>query len=348
MSPDISAADASVNSAGSPASGPMGRIESRLQSGQCVVIDGATGTELERRGAKMHDQVWCATATETSPEILADVHEDYIRAGAQVIITNTFSTNRNMLDPAGLGDRFDSLNRSAVRIAKLARERAQAEEEVVVAGSMSHQVPIQKGTAQRDKERVPDAKIAAGRFREMAETLADAGVDLLLLEMMSDPDFINPAIEAARSTGLPLWVGFSARPGQAGRGGFEEGSESEGEPALFSYSRPDISFERMLDDISLDGVQAAGIMHTKTHVVTPALACLGRRFSKIKMAYPDSGFFKMPNWQFVDVIPIDDFAQAGRRWASEGVQIIGGCCGLGIEHIEALAAALAEDREDRS
>ena len=346
MPPAISAADpfdASVSPAESTASGPMGRIESRLQSGRCIVIDGATGTELERRGAKMHDKVWCATATETSPEILADVHEDYIRAGAQVIITNTFSTNRNMLDPAGLGDRFESLNRSAVRIAKLARERAQAEEEVVVAGSMSHQVPVQKGTARRDAGRVPDPGIAAGRFREMAETLAEAGVDLLLLEMMSDPDFINPAIEAARSTGLPLWVGFSARPEEDVQGGRKEGDGNEGEPALFSYSRHDIPFERVLDDISFDGVQAAGIMHTKTHVITPALACLGRYFSKTKMAYPDSGFFKMPNWQFVDVIPIDDFAQAGRRWASEGVQIIGGCCGLGIDHIQALATALAED-----
>ncbi|MBF2759987.1 MAG: homocysteine S-methyltransferase family protein [Ectothiorhodospiraceae bacterium AqS1] len=324
------------------APGAMARIQSRLHAGRCIVIDGATGTELERRGAKMHDRVWCATATETSPEILADVHEDYIRAGAQVIITNTFSTNRNMLDPAGLGDRFESLNRSAVEIARLARKRAGADDRVVVAGSMSHQVPMQKGTAQRDAEQVPDPKIAAGRFREMAETLAEAGVDLLLLEMMSDPDFINPAIEAARATGLPLWVGFSVRP-QAEREGRKAGLEGEEEPALFSYSRPDLPFEGVLGDISLDGVQAAGIMHTKTHVVTPALACLDRYFSGVRMAYPDSGFFKMPNWQFVDVIPVDDFARAGRRWASEGVQIIGGCCGLGLDHIQALATALAED-----
>ncbi len=323
--------------------GPMGRIESMMKAGECIVIDGATGTELERRGASMHDEAWCAMATETSPEILADIHEDYIRAGAQVITTNTFSSNRNMLDPAGLGDRFESLNRSAVQIAKLARERAQAQDKVAIAGSMSHQIPIEKGTSLRKRDRIPDDRLAAERFREMAETLADAGVDLLLLEMMSDPVLINPAIEAARATGLPLWVGFSVRSADDDEGAVEEGAKGENDPAIFSRTRSDIPFKRLLDEISLEGVQAAGIMHTKTHLITPALAYLAPRFSGAQMAYPDSGFFRMPHWQFVDVIPQDEFAQAGRRWASEGVQIIGGCCGLGIGHIQALAAALAKD-----
>jgi methionine synthase I (cobalamin-dependent) len=57
------------------------------------------------------------------------------------------------------------------------------------------------------------------------------------------------------------------------------------------------------------------------------------------MAYPDSGYVKMPNWQFVDIIPVDDFLTCSREWIETRVQVIGGCCGLGIEYIEALSAA---------
>jgi methionine synthase I (cobalamin-dependent) len=58
------------------------------------------------------------------------------------------------------------------------------------------------------------------------------------------------------------------------------------------------------------------------------------------MAYPDSGYFKMPHWQFVDILPVDDFVAYSRQWIAAGVQIVGGCCGLGVEHIEALTASL--------
>ena len=302
---------------------PLKAIEHDLDAGKIIVIDGATGTELERRGAAMHDKAWCAMATLTDPELLREVHMDYIRAGARIITANTFSTNRNMLQPAGLGSRFEEINRQAVTLACEARDRMGADKRVAVAGSMSHQVPVVGGSDQRDGDTVPTAENAGANFREMANLFADCGVDLIILEMMSDPDLANPAIAAAIASGLPVWVGFSVREGKSG------------EPV--SYSRPELSASEMMDSISLDGVRVAGVMHSNVATVTPAIELLKQRWNGPLMAYPDSGYFEMPHWQFVDVIPVDEFVACNKEWISFGVQIVGGCCGLGIKHIEALS-----------
>jgi S-methylmethionine-dependent homocysteine/selenocysteine methylase len=305
---------------------PLQAIERDLAAGEVIVIDGATGTELERRGAAMNGKAWCAMATLTDPALLRRVHEDYIRAGARVITANTFSTNRNMLEPAGLGSRFEELNRRAVEVAREARDRTGTVERVAVAGSMSHQVPIVDGADQRDAHSVPPPEVAEANFREMAESLAASGVDLILMEMMSDPGLANPAIAAAVATGLPVWVGFSVREGESG--------------APVAYARPELSATEMLDAIPLDGIRAAGVMHSKAHTIAPMIEVLKARWTGPLMAYPDSGYFKMPHWQFVDIIPVDDFVAYSRQWIAAGVQIVGGCCGLGIDHIGALSASL--------
>ncbi len=303
---------------------PLESIERDLAAGNTVVIDGATGTELERRGAAMHDKIWCAMATVTDPVLLCAVHEDYIRAGARIITTNTFSTNRIMLEPAGLGSRFEELNRRAVELAREARDRTGTVERVAIAGSISHLVPVMFGTDVRDEQAVPSPLVAEAHFREMAELLTASGVDLILMEMMSDPALANPAIAAAVATGLPVWVGFSTRVLESG--------------SLISRARPDLDAAEMLDAISLDGVNVAGVMHSHAHVITPTIELLKQHWSGPIMVYPDSGYFEMPHWRFVDIIPVDEFVACNRDWIAAGVQVLGGCCGLGLEHIEALAA----------
>ena len=102
----------------------VSRLEQRLAGGDVVILDGATGTELERRGVPMDGQAWSATANLTHPDVVRSVHEDYIRAGADVIITNTFATARSLLDAAGLGERVVEVNRRAVELAREARDQA--------------------------------------------------------------------------------------------------------------------------------------------------------------------------------------------------------------------------------
>ena len=294
-------------------------------AGAPVILDGGTGTELEARGAPMYDGAWCAMATRLAPEILVDVHRSYIQAGARVIMTNTFSSNRNMLEPAGIGEHFEQLIDDSVSLAKRAREEEDGAKHVAIAGSMSHQVPL-AGPGQPRPETFPSPALARARFSEMADRLAHAGVDFLIMEMMSNPELANPAIEAARATGLPVWVGFSVRANEAG--------------ALTSRSRHALDVEQMFNDISLDGIEVAGLMHSNVTECTQGLRQLREVWSGPLLCYPDSGYFKMPHWQFEDIIPPADFAAAAVDWFENGVAVLGGCCGLGVNHIEALAHAL--------
>ena len=302
---------------------PIEALRGKLQDDRFVLIDGATGTELERRGAAMHHAAWCAMASLTEPDLLRQIHADYIRAGAALITANTFSTNRNMLEPAGLGDRFEELNRAAVRIALEARTACAAEGQVVVAGSMSHQIPVAARSDRRRADALPPPEVAKARFDEMANVLAEAGVDMILLEMMYDPLLANLAIDAVRRTGLPFWVGFSVHAADAG------------EPRAFSL--PELSARQLFREISIEGAEAAGVMHSSVNVTGPAISSLREAWPGPLMAYPDSGYFRMPNWQFENIITPDALVQFARDWARSGVRIFGGCCGLGLEHIRTLA-----------
>src|SRR5450631_107416 len=107
-------------------------FERRLAGGEVVLLDGGTGTELEARGIPMDGAVWCGVAVLEHRDVVRMVHEDYIRAGAEIITANTFPSNRLALEPAGLGDRVTEINRRAVETALQARENA-AECPVLVA-----------------------------------------------------------------------------------------------------------------------------------------------------------------------------------------------------------------------
>ena len=83
----------------------MHAIQRKLATGETIILDGATGTELQRRGAPMNDDAWCAVATASHPELLRAIHEDYIRAGADIVTANTFASARHLLERAGIGER---------------------------------------------------------------------------------------------------------------------------------------------------------------------------------------------------------------------------------------------------
>src|ERR687894_2020628 len=182
----------------------MSALQQRLDGGGVVLLDGAMGTELERRGVPMDDAAWDAAALVTHPDTVREVHEDYIRAGADVIITNTFATARHVLEPAGMGERFRELNTRAVTLAQEARENA-ADGAVFIAGSIS------TFTARYDYSYEPRAEKARANYREQAEVLAESGADVIALEMMRDIEQTTYALEAAVTTGLPLWIGFSCQ-----------------------------------------------------------------------------------------------------------------------------------------
>ena len=299
------------------------QIKQRLTAGKIIVLDGGTGTELERRGAKMDPMAWCGPAALENTDILVGVHRDYIQAGADVITANTYATSRLMLDFAGVGDSFVEVNRAAINAAKQARDEA-GNPNVVVAGSISHMVPRQTDGNTADFEDKPDYDTMHAAFSELATFLADEGAELLMVEMMYHPARMAAAFDAAAKTNLPIWAGFAAKQGDEGE--------------VFSFSKhANIPFEETVKAIEGRKIEAAGVMHTPSHVVGDALEIVRRGHAGPMLAYPDSGYFKMPHWQFENVIEPDELLEFGRDWVNQGVQIIGGCCGLSPRHIEALA-----------
>jgi len=84
-------------------------------------------------------------------------------------------------------------------------------------------------------------------------------------------------------------------------------------------------------------VEAVGVMHSRADLIAPALAQVRARTDAPLTAYPDSGHFEMPRWNFRDVMSTADFRGYAERWVADGVQVLGGCCGLSLDHIRAIA-----------
>ena len=298
----------------------MEALQKRLDNGDVIILDGGTGTELQRRGVPMHGVAWSAAALLTHPDVVREVHEDYIRAGADVIITNTFSAARHTLEEAGMGDSVAQANTRAVSLAKEARDMAAEDRPVYVAGSVSTFFPGLQ------PELIPPAEQARASYREQAQLLAEAGVDLIILEMMRDVEQSSFAIEAAGSTGLPTWVGFSCKMSSDGR--------------VLLFDSLDETFAESLESLLAPGASLASVMHTDVDDTAPALRVLRERWDGPLGAYAHSGSFVMPDWQFDGTISPADYLARAQEWVQMGVQVVGGCCGIGPEHIRALRDGL--------
>jgi S-methylmethionine-dependent homocysteine/selenocysteine methylase len=299
----------------------------QLEADQIVLIDGAMGTELQRRGVPMDEIAWSGAAVLTHPDVVRETHEDYIRAGARVIITNTFGSTRQMLEPAGYGDQVEAVIRGAVELAMQARDNA-AEQGVAVAGSISTEPP----GFDRKAFLSPEKELEA--YREAAGLLADAGVDLIALEMMVETEHASRALQAALETKLPVWLGVGCKKTQDGR--------------IVSFDHPDLELATVLDALIPMGPTMVNIMHSEIAAVPQAVELVRQRWPGPIGVYPESGYFTKPNWNFVDVIAPADLVTEALGWVGAGVRLLGGCCGTSPDHIKALRAAMPELEAARS
>ena len=296
----------------------MEQLSQRISQGDVIILDGGTGTELDRRGVPMHGLAWCAAALRTHPAVVRQVHEDYIRAGADVVITNTFASARHTLERTELADEVRDLNTRAVNLAKEARESAAEDRQVYVAGSVSI-------SFRPDEE--PSAGYIKSSYREQAHLLAEAGADLLVMEMMTDVEQAADAIEAAVSTGLPIWVGFSCRMN-------EDGSQ-----VVLLRSKGE-TFAQALETLLPLGGSLVSVMHSRIEDTASGLRVVQDGWNGPIGAYPESGKFVMPNWQFDQIVSPEELLGRAKQWVQMGVQLIGGCCGIGPEHIRVLKEGL--------
>ncbi|MEQ9349357.1 MAG: homocysteine S-methyltransferase family protein, partial [Alphaproteobacteria bacterium] len=185
----------------------MADLCTTMMAGDLILLDGAMGTELERRGVPMNGVAWSAEALDTHPHLVRRIHEDFIRAGADIHIANTFACARHVLEPAGLGHRTEDYNRRAVRLAREAVASAADGRPVWIAGSVS-------SFAERgDRGKAPESAALRRIYDEQIGYLLDEGVDLLVLEMLAEPRISRIIVEAAAASGLPLLLGVTCRWG---------------------------------------------------------------------------------------------------------------------------------------
>jgi homocysteine S-methyltransferase len=222
-----------------------------------------------------------------------------------------------MLEPGGLGGHVEEINTKAVELAFQARDNA-AVRPVAIVGSICEWTFVEES-----EWNTPEA---VGRaVREQAKLLSTAGVEVLALEMCERSEFSAAAVEAASETDLPLWIGVSGRRRKDAKD-------------LTSFSYADRGFDELVRVVSKYPAMAINIMHTPVPDVDEALRIVREHWDGPIGIYPEAGYFIMPNWQFVDVIEPQDLAEAAKRWVGDGVRMVGGCCGLGPEHIAAMCA----------
>ena len=166
---------------------------------------------------------------------------------------------------------------------------------------------------------------AKANYREQADIMAEAGVDVIVLEMMLQYERAAAAVEGAASTGLPVWVGFSCRTGD------------DGSVLMYPHSGDVESFAEVIPKVMAIGGSVAGVMHSTVEDTGPALDVLREQWSGPLLAYPESGEeFTMPIWHNEERVSADELAAACEDWVAMGVQIVGGCCGTRPDHIRAV------------
>ncbi len=286
------------------------KLMARIAKGERILIDGATGTEIERRGVPQLDGAWNGGGALSHPDVLRGVHEDYIRQGAEIVISNTFATHRQALRAAEEEEHFDAYNRRGVELAVEAREKMGLSD-VLVAGGISYWAWTGAW--------VEPAELSVSAH-EQAAIMADAGADLLMLEMMVDIERMLVTLRAARETGLPVWVGLSCKPDDAGTMCLYQGD----------------TLAAALDALAGENVPLINIMHTQVEYIDRCLDVVDQHWSGPVGVYAHSARWVNNVCHYDETVSPGEYAGSAKGWLGRRVQVIGACCGLGVDHIAAL------------
>ena len=292
----------------------MTNLKARLANGELILIDGGTGSEAERQGATMITGAWSGAAAMTFPDIVRSVHEQFIASGAEVIFANTYASSRHVLAQVDREHEFEAMNQAGVRLALEARDNANAPH-VVVSGSMS--------TTEQGGE-FPPHDVALRNYIDQAKIQIDCGVDMIALEMMRNLDTTRSILEATADVDVPLWLGMSC-------------VMRDGVPSLYF----DDTLEDAIAMVKEYDIELLAVMHTETNIVDACLDVVDEHWEGPVGVYAQVGDWNGTNWTYDDTVTPEAHAELNKRWVERGVQVIGGCCGIGPEHIAALKPLVA-------
>jgi S-methylmethionine-dependent homocysteine/selenocysteine methylase len=288
----------------------VGNFRERIRTGPPLLLDAAMGTELQRRGADTRLPLWSARALLETPELVLAIHREEVAAGADVLTANTFRTHRRTLEKAGLGDRSRELTGLAAALAREASENARRE--VFVAGSLS---PLEDCYR---PDLVPDDIALEREHREQAESLAAAGVDLLLLETHNSVRELVAAARAAKKTNLP----FVASMVTDGSGRLLSGELIGSAAHAVAPFRPVA--------LSINCVPARRLESDFDDLASVAPGIPLAAYGNLGLPSDDRG------WAFTEELPPSAYAEHARRWMAIGARLVGGCCGTTPQHTAAI------------
>ena len=281
----------------------------RLSRGP-VLCDGAMGTLLYSKGVfinRCYDEL-----NVSQPEMVQAIHADYVKAGAEILETNTFGANHYRLLRHGFESRVEEINRAGVRLA-----RAAAGSEVYVAGSVG---PLGLRIEPLGKIAREEARDA---FREQIAALAAEGIDLILLETFGYIDELHQAVLAARDAapGVPLVAEVTID---------EEGNALDG-------AAPEVFGKRLAEF----GVDVAGCnCSVGPAAMLDTIERLRRVINLPLAAQPNAGMPRSVEGRNIYLCSPEYMASYARKFVAAGATLVGGCCGTTPEHIKAMKSAL--------
>jgi 5-methyltetrahydrofolate--homocysteine methyltransferase len=292
------------------------RFLERLQAGKILVLDGATGTNLQRRGlpAGMPSDIWVMD----NPDAVMQLHQDFLEAGSDILLTDTFGSTRMHLGHAGLADRFEQTNWRAVELAC----KVVAGTDVMVGGSMG---PL--GEMLQPYGLLSEANAQAA-YAEQASVLTEAGVDLLVIETQFDLNEAKAAVHGARSvTDLPLVCSFSYDRGTRTMMGVKPAQAGE-ELAEMGVTAIGINCGRSLED------NLKALRELRQVIDLPI-------WFKPNAGLPHTD--AEGHLQY-DVTP-EIMAAEVLLWIEAGAKLVGGCCGTSPDHVKAIAQAVRQENQ---
>jgi len=301
-----------------------------------LLLDGGMGRELLKRGVPILTHIWSGSALLEAPDMVRQVHLDFIEAGADIITTNTYGIVRDRLAKIGLEERYVELNLIAARLAEEARDRSGRN--VAIAGSLP---PLSRSYR---PDLVGSHDELVPQYREQAEILAPH-VDLFICETMSSAGEALAAATAAVEIGKPVWVAWTLHED---RSGHLRSGETVTEAA------------KALAHLPIEGFLANCCAPESILAALPELAAIGHgrfgcyanTFLPVNAQGPNYGEQKLDpsDWKRYQAaaLPVRDdlspeaYAKHARTWHRKGALILGGCCGTGPEHIAQLRCIIDE------
>ena len=295
-------------------------LDNLLARGRPVMLDGAVGSELLRRGVKTALPLWSAHALLTAEGVatLRAIHTEYAHAGAEILTTNTFRTSRRVMRQASRESEWRAVNQLAVEVAQEAA-RSVAPSVCLVAGGIA---PLEDCYR---PDLAPPEEQCYREHREQTELLAGLGADLLIVETMSSGHEVRAALRAAIETGLDVIVSLCPKP-----------------PAHLLSGEP---LETLVPDLlEIGGKQLCGLA---LNCATPeVMDSVYPRLTKLSRSVPHGLYAHMGEpddevgWKLSEDGDPASYAAWMTGRVTPGTGFVGGCCGTTPEHISMLRGML--------